>query len=185
MHVSFLKCRNCSHKRTLLPLPLTSRVSKLIMTGHALTAGYIHLWPSLWKACQAYSNLARVVRLPQVEKLLARLSDRVSELTEITAQGDTSALCAQLLVRRLPQPPSWPDILPARNHASLASLDEPCWLASQHIALQRMPYAGIWTGCLAEEWRPGMLPACMWSSWVLCMAGESFPLYIFCILAGA
>ena len=58
--------------------------------------------------------------LRQVEKLLARLSDRVSELTEITAQGDNSALCAQLLVRRLPQPLSWHDVLAARNHASLA-----------------------------------------------------------------
>ena len=37
--------------------------------------------------------------LAQVEKLLARLSDRVSELTQVTAQGDNSALCAQLLVR--------------------------------------------------------------------------------------
>lgn len=35
----------------------------------------------------------------QVERLLARLSDRVSELTQVTAQGDNSALCAQLLVR--------------------------------------------------------------------------------------
>ena len=34
----------------------------------------------------------------QVEKLLARLSNRVSELTQVTAQGDNSALCAQLLV---------------------------------------------------------------------------------------
>jgi hypothetical protein len=41
----------------------------------------------------------------QVEKLLARLSDRVSELTQVTAQGDNSALCAQLLVSRWPA--SW------------------------------------------------------------------------------
>ena len=60
------------------------------------------------------------MRLPQVEKLLARLSDRVSELTEITAQGDNSALCAQLLVRRPPQPLSWHNVLAACNHASLA-----------------------------------------------------------------
>ena len=39
----------------------------------------------------------------QVEKLLARLSDRVSELTQVTAQGDNSALCAQLLVSPWPQ----------------------------------------------------------------------------------
>jgi hypothetical protein len=38
----------------------------------------------------------------QVEKLLARLSNRVSELTQVTAQGDNSALCAQLLVSPSP-----------------------------------------------------------------------------------
>ena len=74
------------------------------------------------------------MRLPQVEKLLARLSDRVSELTEITAQGDNSALCAQLLVRRPPQPPSWHYVLAARTVFAAKH----SWLVSLHCALQRM-----------------------------------------------
>ena len=86
-----------------------------------------------------------MVWLPQVEKLLARLSDRVSELTEVTAQGDVSALCAQLLVRLLLQPLSWHGLIMCPWHSLLPGTAFPFF------------------GCLAEDWGPGLLPACIWS----------------------
>ena len=73
----------------------------------------------------------------QVEKLLARLSNRVSELTQVTAQGDNSALCAQLLVSTWPA--SW-TALTGTFDAAVAThlMKSSVLLAPAHVAFSQL-----------------------------------------------